>query len=384
MRKWMRRLALTVFASACVTTVARAETMVWKPGGSVGAGERHIDLAICLDTSGSMSGLINSARTKLWQIVSELATAKPAPRLRVALLTYGTPTYGEKSGYVRVDLDFTDDLDTVYQKLMALRTNGGDEYVARVTKRAVASLSWNRERDAYRVIFVAGNESADQDPKLKNEDVCKAAITRDVVVNTIYCGSNGSGDAEGYRRVAQLAEGRFASIDQSGGTVTVTTPFDDELAQLGTELNRTYVAYGRRGREGAANQAAQDANAAGMGGSVAAQRAVAKASSVYRNLSWDLVDARKDKDFRLEDVPEEALPEEMQKMTPEEREAHLDKMAEQRKGIQEKVAALSAKRRAHVEAEMKKRALSEEDSFDLAVRSAVREQAEEKGFEFKE
>lgn len=379
-----RTLAAVTLAAAGLARGAVAGPAERDSGETAPARESHIDLAICLDTSGSMSGLINSARAKLWQIVSELATAKPAPRLRVALLTYGTPDYGAESGFVRVNLDFTDNLDRVYQELFALRTNGGTELVARVTKRAVDSLSWSAGRDSYRVIFVAGNESADQDSSLTNEDVCLAAVRREIVVNTIFCGNEGHSDAEGYRRVARLAEGRFASIDQNGGTVTIVTPFDDEIARLGAELNGTYVAYGRRAREKAENQLRQDANAASMGAPVAAERAMAKACPAYRNSSWDLVDAMKRKDFRLEDVSEAELPEEMRSMTPGEREAHLEKMAERRQEIQKRIAELSTRRQAHVKEEMKKRSLSEEDSFDAAVRSAVREQAKRRGFEFAE
>lgn len=369
-----RMAGVVTLAAACIGADARARQGI--------ARERRIDLAICLDTSGSMSGLINSARGKLWRIVSELASAKPSPHLRVALLTYGTPSYGRASGWVRVNLDLTDDLDRVYQELFALGTSGGREYVARVTRRAVDSLSWDRATDTYRVIFVAGNESADQDPEYANEDVCRSAITRDIVVNAIYCGRPGHSAADGYRRVALLAEGRYASIDQNRGTVTVSTPYDDDLVRLGAELNTTYVAYGRRGQQAAENQREQDSNAARMGSAVAAQRARAKASSVYRNDKWDLVDASKKKDFKLEEVDEEQLPEKMQKMSPEERKAHIEEMTERRRKLQEKIAELSAKRRAHVESEMEKKSLSEDKSFDRAVRAAVREQAEAKGYAF--
>jgi len=377
-----RMAGVVTLAAVCVGAGARTGAAESRPGGRRLVRERRIDLAICLDTSGSMSGLINSARGKLWQIVSELAMAKPSPHLRVALLTYGTPSYGRGSGWVRVNLDLTDDLDRVYQELFALRTKGGTEYVARVTRRAVDSLSWDRATDTYRVIFVAGNESAYQDPEFRNEDVCKSAITRDIVVNSIYCGGAGHSDADGYRRTAMLAEGRYASIDQNRGTVTVSTPYDDDLVRLGAELNTTYVAYGRRAREAAGNQRDQDSNAAKMGPAVAAQRAGAKASSVYRNDGWDLVDASKKKDFKLEEAADQALPEKMQKMDLEERKAHLEEMTQRRKKLQEKITELSAKRRAHVEAEMQKKPLAEDKSFDRAVRTAVRKQAEAKGFAF--
>jgi len=374
-----RILAATILAVALLAP---------RMGSAAGEGEkekakeRMIDLAICLDTSGSMTGLIDSARQKLWEIVSELAQAKPEPHLRVALLTYGTPSYGAEDGWVRLDLDLTDDLDTVYEKLMALRTDGGTEYVARVVNRAVEALSWDEEKDTLRIIFVAGNESADQDPTLKNADVCKRAAENDIVVNAIYCGALGNGDAEGYRRVARLADGSFAAIDQSRGTVVINTPFDKDLIRLNTELNGTYIAYGSRGAAGSANQAAQDANAARMSSSAAASRVSAKASGLYRNGSWDLVDASNGEKFDIEKIAEEALPENMRSMNKEERLAYIDEMEERRGGIQAEIKEVSAKQRAHVQEEMKKQSLSDKSSFDHAVRASMRAQAEAKGFKF--
>ena len=52
--------------------------------GNVGEGRtpepatRDIDLAICLDTSGSMTGLIESAKQRLWALVNDLALALQA------------------------------------------------------------------------------------------------------------------------------------------------------------------------------------------------------------------------------------------------------------------------------------------------------------------
>jgi hypothetical protein len=352
------------------------------PGALAASRERTVDMAICLDTSGSMSGLINAARQKLWQIVSELATAKPTPRLRVALLTYGTPSYGSHNGFVRVDQELTDDLDLVYEKLMALGTRGGAEYVARVVKRAVDDLSWDSSARSLRIIFVAGNESAEQDPKIRNVDACSSAVERDIVVNAIYCGRRNSGDASGYRRVAELGKGTFAAIDQNRGTVVIKTPYDAELTRLSRELNGTYVAFGAYGTAGRARQEAQDANSAMMSHAAAAERAVAKSSKLYRNTKWDLVDALKKGERDLEKLADEELPAEMRAMSAEERKAYVQKKAQQRAEIQRRIKELSARRRKYVSEQMRTRSLSDHDSFDAAVRGAVRSQAEAKGFEF--
>src|ERR1051325_7458666 len=144
--------------------------------------EQPIDLVICLDTSNSMDGLIEAAKQKLWDIVNELGRAKPKPYLRVALYAYGTPAYGASSGYVRKEIDLTDDLDSVYGKLTALRTTGGEEYVARVVRAGTIDQPWSRQKDALKIIVVAGNEPATQDPKYKTADVCKEAITCGIVI----------------------------------------------------------------------------------------------------------------------------------------------------------------------------------------------------------
>ena len=90
------------------------------------ARQRHVDLVICLDTSGSMSGLIESAKKKLWAVVNELATAQPKPLLRVGLYHYGNDGLNKEDGWVKQLCPLTDDLDDVYGKLFALRTNGTD------------------------------------------------------------------------------------------------------------------------------------------------------------------------------------------------------------------------------------------------------------------
>ena len=95
---------------------------------------RPVDLAICLDMSNSMDGLIESAKQKLWAVVNELATAKPHPQLRVALYQYGNDGLDSENGWVQRVCELTDDLDTVYSKLFELKTNGGTEYVVRVVR----------------------------------------------------------------------------------------------------------------------------------------------------------------------------------------------------------------------------------------------------------
>jgi hypothetical protein len=346
--------------------------------------QRAVDLAICLDTSGSMSGLIESAKTKLWEIVNDLALAKPAPKLRVALLTYGNDGHSAENGWVTVDSPFTDDLDLISQKLFALTTNGGTELVGRVLKVANEQLQWTPSDDALKLIVVAGNESADQDQQFSFRDVCKQTITKGVMINSIYCGNLADDIAPGWKEVSTLADGHFAAIDHNNGTIVISTPFDNELVSMNDSLNRTYIAFGAMGQWSSANQQEQDRNAASINTAVAAQRVGCKGSAMYCNTGWDLVDACKKADFKLEDVKAEDLPENMRAMTLEQRKQYVADMQKQRGEIQVKVADLNLKRQSFVDAEMKKQNNGNDNSFDAAIRKAIRSQAASKGFTFEE
>jgi len=341
-----------------------------------------VELAICLDTSGSMSGLIEAAKQKLWAMVNDLALAEPTPRLRVALLTFGNDGHNPEDGWVAVQTPLTDDLDLVSQRLFAQTTNGGTEFVGRVLQSA-GQLEWDPSDRTLKIVIVAGNESADQDQEVPFRDMCRKLIGNGIMINAIYCGSAADSIAPGWREVARLADGHFASIDQDHGTIVVETPFDEQLGALSTALNATYVPFGGGGAAGLANQSAQDANAAGLNSAAVASRAQTKAQGLYR-CAWDLVDACVGGQVKIEDVASDQLPENMQAMTADQRRAYVDEMGSKRSGLQSEIQELSQKRDAFVRDEMKKRSLDDSNAFDNVIRRAIRAQATAKGFRFKE
>jgi hypothetical protein len=342
---------------------------------------RDVDLVIALDVSGSMEGLIQSAKQRLWDITNELARARPMPVLRVAIMSYGNPAYGEQSGYVRLDLPFTSDLDAVNATLFAYQTNGGDEYVARAIQTSLDTLQWSAKQDALRIVFVAGNESAEQDPRLTLEQATAAAARRGVVVNAIYCGGAGDDDARGWQRVATSTNGVYASIDQQAAAVAnVATPFDEKIAALNVELNSTYVAFGAGGERGRTNQVEQDGNAAAMSPAAAASRTVAKAGALYR-ADWDLVGAV-ESGKPLADVPAVELPAEMQALSTAEREAYVREKAERRQDLQQQIGELAASRDEFIKEQSNSDAAA--TGLDAAILDGLREVAATKGFAFAE
>jgi hypothetical protein len=378
-------LALALAAAAALTLSPPHAKAKEDPGPARAPAPRPaegkpIDLAICLDTSGSMTGLIDATRRKLWQVVSDLATARPAPVLRVALLTFGSPG-NDAAGHVVVQTDLTTDLDLVSERLFALSTNGGEEYVGRVVQSALDRLAWTRS-DAAKILFVAGNESADQDTVAPFRRVVSRAAELGIRVNSIYCGGADDADAGGWREVAALGRGRFANIDQNDAVVAVATPFDERLATLSGRLNQTYVGYGALAGEASRRQEAQDANATAAAPGAAAERAVAKAGGLYRNSTWDLVDRSEEKDFDLAKVDAKDLPEEMRAMSLDERRAHLEKKRTERKAVQAEILELDRKRADFVKAEVEAKGLDVSKKIDRALRDAIREQAAAQGFVF--
>jgi hypothetical protein len=353
-----------------------------------------IDLVICLDVSSSMNGLINSAKAKLWDIVNEFAKAKPTPNLRVALYSYGHNTYDAQTGWVRKDLDFTHDLDQVNDKLFGLRTSGGTELVARVTKAALEQLAWSKDAKALKIVFVCGNERADQDRENTLKDVAESAVRQGIVVNTIFCGPENNAIAAGWRDYALLAEGRYAAINQNRAVTTIVTPVDKKIAELGAKLSDTYVLIGNEAKAQRENQLRQDANAAGLGGGVAAERAVTKATGLYR-FANDLVEkAQRKEKLELDKVPEAQLPEDLRRLPLAEREKHIRVLAEKRTAIQQEILELSRQRETYLrEAATRPAAgaapaepaakggakLDAAPSLDEALRDAIRDQAKAKG-----
>lgn len=394
------RISKTVLAAAVTTaTIAgllagaplfaqESGSRIALPAPAVPAQEKPVvQLALLLDTSGSMEGLIEQAKSQLWKIVNEFARAKGPggvrPEIQVALYHYGSPSLGAETGYIKQLVPLTDDLDKISEELFKLRTSGGDEYCGAVIRKAADELQWSTSKTAYKAIFIAGNEPFTQGPVTYSE-ACKGAVSKGIIVNTIHCGPEQQGVETGWKDGATLADGAFMSIDHNAQVVHIEAPQDKEIAELGQKINGTYVAYGKVGVEGARNQAVQDSNAAvaGRGGaSVSVERAVTKASAAYNNAGWDLVDATRKKQVELKELKDEDLPEEMRKLDEKGREGYLAKKAEERGAIQTRIQQLSAEREKFL---AEKRKALPETTLDAAIVGAVRAQATKNGMAFGE
>jgi len=364
-----------------VRPVAEATISIELPGRE----KPLVQMAILLDTSSSMSGLISQAKTELWAIVNEFIFANRggvAPEVQVALYEYGKSSLPQKEGWIRLIVPFTTDLDKLSQELFALKTNGGNEYCGWVIKEATADLQWSDSPNDLKVIFIAGNEPFTQGP-VDYRQSCKTAIGKNIVINTIHCGSANQGLSGKWKDGAALADGRYLNIDQNRRIVHIAAPQDKKISELSIKLNETYIAYGAKGEDYYERQSRQDTNASAASEAAAIQRAVTKASRNYRNDDWDLIDAIRNDKVKLEDVKEEELPENMRKMSAKEKQAYVEGRLKERAEIQKQIQQLNDQRKKYVAEEMKKQQAGTK-TLGSAIIQAVREQAKKKNFKFEE
>ena len=350
------------------------------------APQNKVQIALLLDTSNSMDGLIDQAKTQLWKVVNTFTEAKrdgQAPFVEVALYEYGNNGLNIANNWIRLVEPLTRDLDEVSKELFAFRTNGGDEFCGAVIQRSLADLSWDPSPRTYKAVFIAGNEPFTQGP-VEARQACRDAMAKGIVVNTIHCGSREAGIAGSWHDGPALAGGKFLIIDQDRAVAHVDAPQDKDITSLGIELNKTYLGYGVHCREGMAKQMAADKDAvANAGQGAAVGRAATKASGNYFNANWDLVDACRDGKMKLTDVPQDQLPAEMKAMTPADRDAHLAKMTAQRAALQQTIQELTRQREAFVAEEQRKQAAGAGVvTLDQAIVNTVRGQAEASGYTF--
>ncbi len=341
-----------------------------------------IQLALLLDTSGSMDGLIDQAKSQLWKIVNELATTKKdgnTVELYVALYEYGKQSIPADEGFLRNIVPFTQDLDKISDELFKLKTNGGEEFCGKVIFDAVNNLQWNQVNDNLKIIFIAGNEPFTQG-SIDYKTACQKAVKKGIVVNSIFCGNYDEGVQTMWKDGADLADGKYMNIDHNVEIVHIDAPQDAEIIKLGQALNKTYISFGNYGKEKKEMQALQDANSMSLSNEVMVQRSVTKSGGQYKNSGWDLVDAKKDGSVKIEDLKDEELPDEMKKMNVQERKAYVDKMEKERAQIQDKINKLNDERSKYIAKQMLEN--KNDNTLDAVMIKTIREQAKQKNYKF--
>jgi Mg-chelatase subunit ChlD len=351
-------------------------------GIAAGAPARKPQIEVCfvLDTTGSMSGLIEGAKQKIWSIANEVVAAKPTPSVKFALVAYRDR--GDE--YVTRLTPLTDDLDAVYADLRKLTAAGGGdqpESVSQALDEAVRKITWSADRSVLKIIYLVGdapphNDYADGPDYRK---VCAVAAQRDLIINTVQCGEIAS-TREVWTEIARRSEGQYVALAQTGNMLAVETPFDQPLAELNVAIGKTIVPYGAPAEQAAVRAKQEVVELAAY--SVVADRLAYNATSGGKVVqgSGELLDAIKEGKIGYDDIKRDQLPAELKKLNEAELRTRLDETASKRAELQAKALELNKQREAYVAAEQKRLAAAGKgDAFDSKVAEILREQAKKKG-----
>jgi Mg-chelatase subunit ChlD len=399
----------------------------------------NVEVVFCLDTTGSMSGLIEGAKQKIWSISNRIVAGKPSPNLKVGLLAYRD----RGDAYVTRQTDLTDDLDAIYANLKEYKADqGGDtpESVNQALNEAVTRFKWSADKQTLKIIFLVGDAPPQMSYKddVKYAESCKLATERGILVNTVQCDQDAD-CARVWQEISAKASGDYVQIAQDGATVRVVTPYDRRLAEINAELENSTLVYGSRDKQ-AKDQAARirsldgakseparpgdpkgaapvvkveppkasDTKAgtvvpvtggvggigggfggglpgAGLGAAtatgIAADRAAFNAARGFIN-RWDLLADLKTGKVKLESLKDEELPDELRKLPQEKRQAYLDDLEKKREKLQGEARDLARKRDDFTKKKLEEEGKKVKEGFDQKVEEMLRKQAKKAGIDY--
>jgi len=363
-----KTLAGLVVAAGLIAPLAAEPAYAQKP---------VVEVAFVLDTTGSMSGLIENAKRKIWSIATSVVDANPDAEVRMALVAYRD--IGDE--FVTKKFELTTDIQGLYAELLKFRAAGGGDWPESVNEAldvAITKLNWSQEKEVRRIVFLVGDAPPHMDYKQdrKYPEVLKDAKARGIIVNAVQAGP--ARDTERFwREIAQLGDGKYIPIPQDGGVaLIIETPYDRQILELQIRLNRTVLPYGKRAQQMKVQERLDNVAAAPQSTAtdIAVYRSKIRKADVV-STDGDLVSDTASGRVKLESVPDAELPYDLRKLAPAARKAEVERQAAERKSLDEKLAALVKQRDAYVLAERQKRpANAKKDSFDQVVEDTLRSQ----------
>ncbi|HEU4594268.1 MAG TPA: vWA domain-containing protein [Pyrinomonadaceae bacterium] len=388
----MKRLSLRIAAAlltfvvgvgATVALVRNKEVTDPAPAPPVEKSDGEtLEMVFVLDTTGSMGGLLEGAKQRIWGIVNEVMQTPSKPSVRVGLVAYRDTG----DAYVTQVLPLTNDLDKVYTTLMDYRAEGGGDWAENVRRGladGVTRAGWSPDSaNSSRIIFLVGDAPPHDDYQHEPDTLATTAeaVRAGMVVNTIQCGDSAD-TRRAWQEIARRGEGQYFAIAQDGGVRTIATPYDARLSELGGRLGATFMAYGGGPgtagighRQKAAEDQARVETRVSMNASApaSAERAVNKALNKDAYIG-DLLQSVENGTLKLDSVKEEDLPDELQKLSPAERQKEVARRLADRRKVREEIVALSKKRDEFIAAARKKASPSQ-SGFDTAVATALKQQ----------
>jgi Mg-chelatase subunit ChlD len=382
----MKTLTTRVIGILPIILSASAILSLWQPlfanTAPTPQSKPRIEVCFVLDTTGSMGGLIEGAKQKIWSIANEMISAQPTPELKLGLIGYRDR--GDE--YVVKSFSLTDDIDAIYGHLREFQAGGGGdapESVNEALAEAIHKMPWTSDSKVLKIIFLVGDAPPHMDypngPKYP--DLCREAAKKDLIINTIQCGEMAETKPI-WQEIAKLSEGSYVGISQSGNVAVISTPMDKELSRLNEGIGTTLIPYGDSKLQ--AEVHAKYAMAASAPVSAMADRLSynSKTGKAVQGRG-ELVDALNDKRLKLEEIDQKQLPTELQKLDPNDLQKRIAKTRDERADLQKQIVEISKKREAYIQSENKRLAAEGKgDAFDQKVAETLRTQAAKKGISY--
>ena len=375
---WNYRNILTGLVVGCLTlTLAPAAFMqepAKKPEPAKQADRPRVEVVFCLDTTGSMGGLIDAAKQKIWTISNQIGSGDPTPYVKIGLVAYRD----RGDDYITKVFDLSDDLDAIHGHLMGFQAAGGGdepESVNQALHESVTKISWSKDKKTLRMIFLVGDAPPHMDypDDVKYPVTCKLALEKGIIINTVQCG--GSAECKKHwLEICKNAEGRYVQIDGNGGPIVhVATPFDKDLAEINTKINRCQLVWGCEKDKDEAKAKLKMADM--LPAPAAAERATYfardKASTTY-----DLINQIEKGTVKLETIKKDELPEELKGKTLDEQKQVIAKISKEREELSKRALDLNQKRNEFIAKKQAEDAKNRApDSFDNQVLSILQSQA---------
>jgi uncharacterized protein YegL len=326
----------------------------------------RIEIVFCLDTTGSMSGLLDGLRRSFWGICNQILSARPTPELKVGVVAFRDK--GDE--YVTRVFDLRDDLDAVYFDVANLDASGGGdtpEHVNQALDDAVHKVGWSTDKQTLKIIFLVGDAAPHTDyaDDVKYPVTCKKALQKGLLINTIQCGTD-TECGKHFKEIADKGGGAHVVIPQTGGVQTVPTPLDKRLGEINARLGHATVVFGPL------DTRFRHSTRLGVALTLPVESAADRAgylSKTGRVARYDLIDTIRVGRVKLDDVPRSELTADMEKMTASERRGHLDRLGRLRAELLVEAYELDRKRMAYLARH------GEGDRFDAQVLELLRKQA---------
>ena len=382
----MKKLTTRNIGILSIILAASAMLGFWQPlfakTAAAPQSKSRIEVCFVLDTTGSMGGLIEGAKQKIWSIANEMISAQPRPELKLGLIGYRDR--GDE--YVLKSFNLTDDIDAIYGHLREFQAGGGGdspESVNEALAEAIHKMPWSSDNKVLKIIFLVGDAPPHMDypngPKYP--DLCREAAKKDLIINTIQCGEMAETKPI-WQEIAKLAEGSYVGISQSGNVAVISTPMDKELSRLNERIGATLIPYGDRKLQAevhAKYAAAKSAPVSAMADRLTYNSKTGRAMQGR----GELVDALNDNTLKLEEIDQKQLPSELQKLDRKELQERITKSREERADLQKQIGELSKKREAYIQSENKRLAAEGKgDAFDQKVTETLHAQAAKKGISY--